>query len=74
MMPWKTWISIRVAHRSFGSGDSRKRPVCIAVRDTHGLDANNPLPFFAVKQRIEAALSAATFHAMPPPSRPARSR
>ena len=32
--------------------------VCIAVRDTHGIDANNPLPFFAVKQRIEAALSA----------------
>jgi len=34
--------------------------VCIAVRDTHGLDASNPLPFFAVKQRIEAALSAHT--------------
>jgi hypothetical protein len=32
--------------------------VCIAVRDTHGIDASNPLPFFAVKQRIEAALSA----------------
>lgn len=32
--------------------------VCIAVLDTHGLDAKNPLPFFAVKQRIEAALSA----------------
>jgi hypothetical protein len=32
--------------------------VCIAVRDTHGMDAKNPLPFFAVKQRIEAALSA----------------
>jgi cytidyltransferase-like protein len=32
--------------------------VCIAVRDTHGIDAKNPLPFFAVKQRIEAALSA----------------
>ena len=31
---------------------------CIAVRDTHGIDAKNPLPFFAVKQRIEAALSA----------------
>jgi hypothetical protein len=28
------------------------------VRDTHGVDAKNPLPFFAVKQRIEAALSA----------------
>jgi hypothetical protein len=32
--------------------------VCIAVRDTHGIDTKNPLPFFAVKQRIEAALSA----------------
>ena len=32
--------------------------VCIAVRDTHGIDEKNPLPFFAVKQRIEAALSA----------------
>jgi hypothetical protein len=28
-----------------------------AVRDTHGIDAKNPLPFFAVKQRIETALS-----------------
>ena len=32
--------------------------VCIAVRDTHGSDAKNPLTFFAVKQRIEASLSA----------------
>jgi hypothetical protein len=32
--------------------------VCIAVRDTHGIGNINPLPFFAVKQRIEAALSA----------------
>jgi len=30
------------------------------VRDTHGTDAKNPLPFFAVKQRIETALSAHT--------------
>jgi len=28
------------------------------LRDTHGIDEKNPLPFFAVKQRIEAALSA----------------
>jgi len=28
------------------------------VRDTHGVGNTNPLPFFAVKQRIEAALSA----------------
>ena len=32
--------------------------VCVGVRDTHGLDEKNPLPFFAVKQRIEAGLSA----------------
>jgi hypothetical protein len=34
--------------------------VCIAARDTHGTDAKNPLPFFAVKQRIETAMSAYT--------------
>ena len=28
------------------------------MRDTHGVGNTNPLPFFAVKQRIEAALSA----------------
>jgi hypothetical protein len=28
------------------------------VRDTHKIGDSNPLPFFAVKQRIEAALSA----------------
>ena len=28
------------------------------MRDTHGTDAKNPLPFFAVKQRIETAMSA----------------
>jgi hypothetical protein len=39
-------------------GLHRVGQVCIAVRDTHGIDAKNPLPFFAVKQRIEAALSA----------------
>ncbi len=39
-------------------GLRRVGQVCIAVRDTHGIDAKNPLPFFAVKQRIEAALSA----------------
>ena len=32
--------------------------MCIAVRDMDGIDANNPLPFFATKQHIEAALSA----------------
>jgi len=39
-------------------GLRRVGQVCIAVRDTHGIDAKNPLPFFAVKQRIEAALAA----------------
>jgi cytidyltransferase-like protein len=39
-------------------GLRRVGQVCVAVRDTHGLDEKNPLPFFAVKQRIEAALSA----------------
>jgi hypothetical protein len=32
--------------------------VCIAVRDTHGTDPDDPLPSFAVKLHIEAALSA----------------
>ncbi|MBS0246946.1 MAG: adenylyl-sulfate kinase [Proteobacteria bacterium] len=44
--------------RLIEEGLRRVGQVCIAVRDTHGLDAGNPLPFFAVKQRIEAALSA----------------
>jgi cytidyltransferase-like protein len=39
-------------------GLRRVGQVCITVRDTHGTDAKNPLPFFAVKQRIETALSA----------------
>jgi len=43
--------------RLIEEGLRRVGQVCIAVRDTHGLDAKNPLPFFAVKQRIEAALS-----------------
>jgi cytidyltransferase-like protein len=44
--------------RLIEEGLSRIGQVCIAVRDTHSIDAKNPLPFFAVKQRIEAALSA----------------
>jgi len=44
--------------RLMEEGLRRVGQICIAVRDTHGLNANNPLPFFAVKQRIEAALSA----------------
>lgn len=44
--------------RLIEEGLKRVGQVCIAVRDTHGIDNKNPLPFFAVKQRIEAALSA----------------
>jgi cytidyltransferase-like protein len=39
-------------------GLRRVGQVCIAVRNTHGIDGKNPLTFFAVKQRIETALSA----------------
>jgi len=44
--------------RLIEEGLRRVGQVCIAVRDTHGIGEQNPLPFFAVKQRIEAALSA----------------
>ena len=44
--------------RLIEEGLRRVGQVCIAIRDTHGIDGKNPLPFFAVKQRIEAALSA----------------
>lgn len=44
--------------RLIEEGMRRVGQVCIAVRDTHGSDAKNPLSFFAVKQRIEAALTA----------------
>jgi adenylylsulfate kinase len=37
-------------------GLRRVGQVCIAVRDTHGTDSKNPLPFYAVKARIESAL------------------
>ena len=43
--------------RLIEEGLRRVGQVCVAVRDTHGIDHKNPLPFFAVKQRIEAALS-----------------
>ena len=42
--------------RLIEEGLRRVGQVCIAVRDTHGTDEKNPLPFFTVKQRIEAAL------------------
>jgi cytidyltransferase-like protein len=44
--------------RLIEEGLRRVGQVCIAVRDTHGIDDKNPLPFFAVKQRIESALTA----------------
>ena len=43
--------------RLIEEGLRRVGQVCIAVRDTHGIDVKNPLPFFAIKQRIETALS-----------------
>jgi cytidyltransferase-like protein len=43
--------------RLIEEGLRRVGQACIAVRDTHGINEKNPLPFFAVKQRIEAALS-----------------
>jgi cytidyltransferase-like protein len=43
--------------RLIEEGLRRVGQVCIAVRDTQGIGTNNPLSFFAVKQRIEAALS-----------------
>jgi cytidyltransferase-like protein len=43
--------------RLIEEGLRRVGQVCIAVRDTHGVDESNPLPFFAVKQRIESALA-----------------
>jgi cytidyltransferase-like protein len=44
--------------RLIEEGLRRVGQVCIAVRDTHGIDIRNPLPYFTVKQRIEATLSA----------------
>lgn len=44
--------------RLIEEGLRRVGQVCVAVRDTHGTDTKNPLSFFSVKQRIEAALSA----------------
>jgi hypothetical protein len=44
--------------RLIEEGLRRVGHVCIAVRDTHGVDEQNPLAFYAIKQRIEAALSA----------------
>jgi cytidyltransferase-like protein len=46
--------------RLIEEGLRRVGQVCIAVRNTQGVDDKNPLPFFAVKQRIETALSVYT--------------
>ncbi|HXZ10406.1 MAG TPA: adenylyl-sulfate kinase [Paraburkholderia sp.] len=56
--------------RLIEEGLRRVGQVCIAVRDTHGLDDKNPLPFFTVKQRIETALSvhAGRFVVVPVPN------
>ncbi len=43
--------------RLIEEGLRRVGQACVAVRDTHRIDENNPLPFFAVKQRIDAGLS-----------------
>src|SRR5262245_53140410 len=37
-------------------GLRRVGQVCVAVRNTHGLDENNPLGFHAVQERIQSAL------------------
>jgi adenylylsulfate kinase len=37
-------------------GMRRVGQVCIAIRDTHGLDANNPFSFGSIRARIEHAL------------------
>jgi hypothetical protein len=42
--------------RLIEEGIRRVGQACIAVRDTFRIDDRNPLPFFAVKQRIEAGL------------------
>ncbi len=51
-------------------GLRRVGQACIAVRDTFRVDEKNPLPFFAVKQRIEAGLSgyAGRFVVVPVPN------
>jgi len=44
--------------RLIEAGIGRVGQACIAVRDTSGTDAKNPLSFFDVKQRIDAGLRA----------------
>ncbi len=56
--------------RLIEEGLRRVGQVCIAVRCTHGMTVKDPLPFFAVKQRIETALvaHAGRFVVMPVPN------
>ena len=44
--------------RLIEEGLRRVGQVCIAVRDTHGVDGKNPLAFFEVSKRVEAGLRA----------------
>jgi adenylylsulfate kinase len=53
------WQPFHDGHKALiEEGLARVGQVCIGVRDTHGIDNNNPLSFAAVKERIEAALFA----------------
>jgi adenylylsulfate kinase len=53
------WQPFHDGHKALiEEGLARVGQVCIAVRDTHGIDGNNPLSFTAIKERIEAALFA----------------
>jgi cytidyltransferase-like protein len=56
--------------RLIEEGIRRVGQACIAVRDTFRIDDSNPLPFFAVKQRIEAELQnhAGRFVVVPVPN------
>jgi adenylylsulfate kinase len=56
--------------RLIEEGLRRVGQVCIGVRNTHRIDEDNPLTFYDVKQRIDAALSAwaGKFMVMPMPN------
>jgi cytidyltransferase-like protein len=56
--------------RLIEEGLRRVGQACIAVRDTYRIDEKNPLPYHAVKQRIEAGLAnhAGRFVVMPLPN------
>jgi adenylylsulfate kinase len=53
------WQPFHDGHRALiEEGLRRVGQVCVAVRDTHGMDDSDPLSFEEVKERIEVALSA----------------